>query len=545
MTVVPRLDACTIVARNYLAHARSVAESFLDQHPGRAFTVLLIDGEGGEHAGSGVEVLTPAEIGIAPDELRRMATLYDVVEIATAYKPFLLRALLRRGRGPVAYLDPDIVVYSPLSEVAALAAERSIVLTPHTTEPMPRDGLVPGETQILSVGVYNLGFVAVGAGAEPFLDWWAERLARDCINAVTQSLFVDQRWIDFVPCYFDCAILRDPGHNVAYWNLSSRRLARWGAAAHTVNGRPLRFFHYSGYSPDRPSELSKFQAGRARITLEDPVLAELCAGYGQRLLDRGYAEARTARFGGDELPNGLVLDGPMRRLYRRELLAAERTGAAEPPAAFAADGGDAFLAWLRAPVGARPGLSRYLHAVWTGHAGLQAAFPDALGADADAYLDWLRHEGAGRLGLPTELLPGATGRPAGHVRETLLADARAAVVLALADEVADDPSLLAAYAGHVAADDDVSLVLLLPADDASGLEQRLVAAVEAAGLGEDSPDLLAVAFAPGQAAGLAHAARAVLTGRPPAPSLVAAPHVRPDELELLRPLLAEERRRAA
>ena len=540
----PRLDACTIVARNYLAHARSVAESFLEHHPGATFTVLLIDGEGGERAGSGVEVLGVTEIGLDAAELGRMATLYDVVEIATAYKPFLLRHLLGRGRGPVAYLDPDIVVYTPLVEVAELAAERSIVLTPHTTEPMPRDGLVPGETQILSVGVYNLGFVAVGPGAERFLDWWGERLARDCINAVPQSLFVDQRWVDFVPCYFDCAILRDAGHNVAYWNLSSRRVARWGPG-HTVNGRPLRFFHFSGYSPDRPDELSKFQAGRARITLDDPVLAELCAGYGRRLLDRGYAEARAARFGGDQLPNGLHLDGTMRRLYRRELLAAERAGQPEPPAAFAADGGDGFLAWLRAPVGGRPDLSRYLHALWTGHAGLQAAFPEATTGDPHGYLDWLRREGAAQVGVPAELLPGATGRPAGHARETLLAGARAAVVLAFADEVADDPALLGDYAAHVAADDDVSLVLLLPADDASGLEERLLAAVEAAGLGDDSPDLLAVAHAPEDLPGLAHAAQAVLTHRPPVGPLVATPHLRVEELDRLGRLLPTERRRAA
>ena len=39
------LSACTIVARNYLPQARVLAQSFLAQHRGGDFTLLLIDDE--------------------------------------------------------------------------------------------------------------------------------------------------------------------------------------------------------------------------------------------------------------------------------------------------------------------------------------------------------------------------------------------------------------------------------------------------------------------------------------------------------------------
>jgi hypothetical protein len=39
------MHACTIVARNYLAFARVLAESFLAIHPDSSFTTLVVDAE--------------------------------------------------------------------------------------------------------------------------------------------------------------------------------------------------------------------------------------------------------------------------------------------------------------------------------------------------------------------------------------------------------------------------------------------------------------------------------------------------------------------
>ncbi len=37
------VNACTIIAANYLSYARVLADSFLAHHPDGAFTVLVID----------------------------------------------------------------------------------------------------------------------------------------------------------------------------------------------------------------------------------------------------------------------------------------------------------------------------------------------------------------------------------------------------------------------------------------------------------------------------------------------------------------------
>ena len=164
------------------------------------------------------------DIGIDLDEALRMAAIYDVTELCTAVKPWLLKKLLDQGATVATYLDPDIKVYTPLDRVEAAAVEHGIVLTPHVTKPMPRDGLSKSETEVLLSGIYNLGFVAVSKQADDFLYFWQARLKRECIVDPQNMRFVDQRWVDFVPGLYPVDILRDPSYNVAYWNLDHRDL---------------------------------------------------------------------------------------------------------------------------------------------------------------------------------------------------------------------------------------------------------------------------------------------------------------------------------
>ena len=99
--------------------------------------------------------------------------------------------------------------------------------------------------------------------------------------------FVDQRWFDLAPGFLtDFAIVRDPEYNVAYWNLHGRRLER-DDGGYKVDGRPLAFFHFSGFDPDHPLVLSRYQD---RIdVLADPVLERLLAEYAAEVNGEGHA----------------------------------------------------------------------------------------------------------------------------------------------------------------------------------------------------------------------------------------------------------------
>src|SRR4029450_3157189 len=92
--------ACTICARNYLAYARVLAESFYAHHPDGTFVVLLIDDEPRLLPDEGRIVWRRlADIGLDQAEMRRLAAIYDVRELSTAVKPLLPRYLLASGPG--------------------------------------------------------------------------------------------------------------------------------------------------------------------------------------------------------------------------------------------------------------------------------------------------------------------------------------------------------------------------------------------------------------------------------------------------------------
>ena len=94
---------------------------------------------------------------------------------------------------------------------------------------MPRDSRKPNEQDILIAGAYNLGFIGLAPSdfSHEFLDWWGERLEKDCIVDPARGFFVDQRWIDLVPGLAPrLPPDQRPGFNVAYWNLPTRDLSR-------------------------------------------------------------------------------------------------------------------------------------------------------------------------------------------------------------------------------------------------------------------------------------------------------------------------------
>ena len=66
------------------------------------------------------------------------------------------------------------------------------------------------DTHILSSGMYNLGFIGLGAGTDRFIDWWWNKTRRHALVDPDRMMFTE-RWVDYVPSFFEHHILKHPG----------------------------------------------------------------------------------------------------------------------------------------------------------------------------------------------------------------------------------------------------------------------------------------------------------------------------------------------
>ncbi|MGH1541887.1 MAG: hypothetical protein ACRBHB_15785 [Arenicella sp.] len=308
----------TIVARNYLPYARVLMRSAKQLAPNTRRIVILCDRDAGNSLDkeSDFELIHIETLEI-PD-FPQMALQYSLVELNTAVKPFCFKWLANNEHQKLIYLDPDIKLYGSIEPVLDLLDQNSIVLTPHLTEPIS-DQARPNEIDMLRVGAYNLGFLALKNSSETqrFLDWWCERLQNHCLINPDGGLFVDQKWIDLAPGLFEGVhISRHPGLNVAYWNLSHRNISSKESSLYS-NDQPLIFIHYSGIDATQ----KVFSVHQNRFTFKDlpHIIKQLANDYMNELNQSGLPQEKQIAYGFDLLHDGEPLSKLVKLTLRQDL----------------------------------------------------------------------------------------------------------------------------------------------------------------------------------------------------------------------------------
>ena len=247
------LHVFTCAAVNYLPKVRILCHSIRRHHPEAVIHFALAD-ERPQWLRTEDEpfdsILGIERLGI-PD-CKNWTFTHSIVELSTAIKPFALKHLLQLPDcATVLYFDPDMVLFSRVDDILATLATSNVALTPHQTKPeQTLDAILDNEVASLKHGIFNLGFIGVRNTAEGrrFADWWAERTYHLCWADVENGLFTDQKWINFAPVFFDgVAIIKSSRHNVATWNLTTRRMTGTLAAGFEVDGEPLGFYHFTGF----------------------------------------------------------------------------------------------------------------------------------------------------------------------------------------------------------------------------------------------------------------------------------------------------------
>lgn len=248
--------AFTICSNNYLAHAKTLGDSYLTHHPDHTFVIGLVDtfNESFDYSPfNPFEIIPVAELNIP--EFAELNSKYTIVELNTAVKPTYFHYIFKKYKPEnVIYIDPDILVVSPFVEVQELLQNKNIIITPHTCTPID-DEFAPTDHQTLRGGIFNLGFIALSdyPKVKDFLNWWHDRVLKYGFADFAQTMFYDQLWINYVPVFYDnYYILKHPGYNMANWNLHERMLSENRTTFSVNEIYPLRFFHFSSYKFQNP-----------------------------------------------------------------------------------------------------------------------------------------------------------------------------------------------------------------------------------------------------------------------------------------------------
>ena len=282
----------TLCSNNYLPFALSLGKSIRQFLPDSRFIVGLVDRIHPEidySTWGDVEFLPCFDLGYSDFEF--MLARYNIIEFNTAVKPFYFEYLFTKYPevDRIYYLDPDLCFYQSPKVMDEEWKEAEILLTPNLIYTTSRPST--GELASLRHGMYNLGFIGLKRGEESFrlIQWWKERLREHCRIDKCKGIFVDQKWMDLAPLFFDgIKLVKYPGWNMAWWNFNERKLYK-NSDVYAVNqsDMPLVFFHFSGFKPEN-TRLTERQLTDEFREPENAALADLYEGYKNLLIANEY-----------------------------------------------------------------------------------------------------------------------------------------------------------------------------------------------------------------------------------------------------------------
>lgn len=278
----------TIVTRNRLHLARALMQSVAASFPEAERHVLVIDPAEGLFDPTAEPFATTFAASLGLPRFEEFAFVNDALSLCCLLKPaFALHLLKHSSADVLIYADSDMRFHARPEHLFDVLRTAPVALTPHVLAPLGEHS-ARKDSDIMRSGAFNAGFFAVrhSALASEFLNWWLTEMGRE--RQLDATFCHDQQWLSLAVIYFPwIAILRDPGYNVAYWNIGDRPLTRAADGRLLAGGRPLVVFHYSFFNPATPD----FLVNRPPLVIaaESTILREILRDYAACLAGSGAA----------------------------------------------------------------------------------------------------------------------------------------------------------------------------------------------------------------------------------------------------------------
>lgn len=174
---------------------------------------------------------------------------YNTLERICSLRAKVVLNSFERGYQGVIFLGAKVKFFKqPRELVMPLYDGYNAVVTPHILEPLPEDGKFPSNASLSFTGHISTDVVSFKNSPEmiKFLEWQDKIMKTQC--RTTTHTYLDQSWLNFLPFFVnDVKILKDPGYNIAYWNVGQRNLD------------DVVCFQYSGLDLNNPERISNHQ----------------------------------------------------------------------------------------------------------------------------------------------------------------------------------------------------------------------------------------------------------------------------------------------
>jgi hypothetical protein len=249
----------TVCTANYLYQALSMGESLKKTNPDYELIIGLVDKLPLLNFEIPYQIISISEVQEV--NLLGFKGEYTVMEVATACKPVFGLYIFEKypDLEKLIYFDTDLWITDSIEPIEKNLDNYDIIITPHITQPIDLQEEW-NEKQFLNAGLYNTGFVGMKRSENTFkfLNWWKNHLKDYGYYDFCNGMGIDQLCVNFVPIFYDNVLIEySPAYNLAYWNIHERTVS-FANGKYVINGKEnLMFFHFSGYTPDKPNLLSK------------------------------------------------------------------------------------------------------------------------------------------------------------------------------------------------------------------------------------------------------------------------------------------------
>jgi len=246
---------CTVVSSDFLQQALALYLS-ATKHGDCDFFILVADDHHDAERFREVQQRVNGRLTLLRrrDLQRNLAFHYDEDSLRWALKPSLMLHLLETLRyDAVMFADNDVCFFESYDFLFKELERSAVLLTPHWRPINPEENLAQF-TCNFSHGLYNAGFIGASRKGVEALRWWEHVCKVRCEKREGEGFYVDQRYLDALPVYFDgVRVLDHKGCNVAEWNAEHLPRVAVGGKSF-VEIWPIVFIHFTGLTIKRIDE---------------------------------------------------------------------------------------------------------------------------------------------------------------------------------------------------------------------------------------------------------------------------------------------------